>query len=103
MLAFAAALPQINPPGGGGPPPGLPSLENVGIDQKDYQGNVQTTQSSIFPSPHPAIEYNQAPGSNVQVSHIAYVKGGSASVKLRVYNRRTNPISGSLAFTDARL
>jgi hypothetical protein len=102
MLAFAAALPQINPPGGGGPP-GLPSLQHVGIDQKDYQGNVQTTERSIFPTPHPAIEYNQAPGFNVQVSHIAYVKGGSASVKLRVFNRRVNPVSGSLAFTQARL
>jgi len=100
LLLSALALAQSGVPGGGG---ALPRLAEFHFDQRDYKGNLTTTDSSIAPNSHPAIEWNRAPGFETDVTHIAYVKGSAATLDIRLTNQRPHPVSGSFNFTSARL
>ncbi len=105
LALFAAASMQAQGPG-----PGQPSLPSVAIDRRDYQDNISTTDRTIAPEPHPELEWSQnyggtwEPGAeNNNVSHVAYVKGTTPTINIRINNSNIKPVGGSLNFTDARL
>lgn len=105
-LGLAISAQAQLPPGG----PGEPRMPNVAIDRIDYQGNLRTTDSMTAPAMHPEVEVvtpfggNWEPGVNpVSLSHVAYVKGVTPTIKLRINNCNGQVVTGSLTFTDARL
>lgn len=102
VLCSAAGPAQGSPPGGGGSPP-LSNHPGVYIDQRDFQGNRTTTERTIFPDPHPALEYSFTTNLVTKVTHVAYTKGSTITAQLRFKNDTDFPFSGNLNFISARL
>lgn len=101
-LCAPAAFSQGGPPGGGGPPP-LSNHPGVYLEQRDFQGNRTTTERTIFPNPHPAIEYSFTTNQVTNVTHVAYTKGSTITAQVRFKNDTDFPFSGNLNLISARL
>lgn len=92
------------------PPEDPGAMPNVAIDRLDYQGNLRTTDRFTAPAMDPEVEVVSQFGGNwepgvvpVSLSHVAYVKGATASIKIRINNCNGQIVTGSLTFTQARL
>jgi hypothetical protein len=90
-------------------PGGPPNVLVAVIDQRDYQGNTSTTERALFPTPHPGLEFSahrgtpQQPDTHQNVSHVAYVKGATSTISLRLTNQQNTTATGTLTFTGAQL